>query len=205
MHHKALFMEEKRDYKRDLAEIRSLMEQSSRSPSLTGLGGIVAGIIALSGAYIAYAILEFNPTEVSYAYPHAIHRVLILGAVVLLLSILAAGIMALRKTTTADQAANRQLTRTMAPPLFSGGILLMICVHHGLHGLLLPLSLIFYGIALFAGSKHAYKDLSTLGLTLAGLGLLAAYHIPASLLLWSAGFGWLHILFGIFIHLKHER
>lgn len=198
-------MEEKRDYKRDLAEIRSLMEQSSRSPSLTGLGGIIAGVIALSGAYMAYAVLHFNPTEINYAYPHAMLPVMVLGAIVLLLSLLAAGIMALRKTTAADRAANRQLIRAMAPPLLSGGILLLICVQHGLYGLLLPLSLIFYGIALFAGSKHAYKDLSTLGLTLAGLGLLAAYHIPASLLLWSTGFGWLHILFGIFIHVKHER
>jgi hypothetical protein len=198
-------MEEKRDYQRDLAEIRSLMEQSSRTASLTGLGGIIAGIIALSGAYTAYAVMHFNPTEIRYAYPYAIHHVLMLGTVVLLLSLLAAGIMALRKTTAADRAANRQLIRAMAPPLLSGGILLLICLHHGLSGLLLPLSLIFYGIALFAGSKHAYRDLSTLGLTLAGLGLLAAYHIPASLLLWSVGFGWLHILFGIFIHVKHER
>ncbi len=205
MHHKVLLMKEERDYKRDLAEIRSLMEQSTRSPSLTGLAGILAGMVALTGAYIAYAVLDFYPTDIHYVYPRTIKDVLLLGVVVLSLSVAAATALALRKTTPAGRAANRQLLRAMAPPLVSGGLLMLLCLQYGLSGLLMPLSMIFYGQALFAGSRHAYRDLSTLGLLQTGLGLLAAYHIPASLLLWSVGFGWLHILFGIFIHFKHER
>ena len=54
-------MKEKRDYIRDIAEIRSMMERSSKFLSLSGLAGIMAGIYALAGAWIAYHYLGFNP------------------------------------------------------------------------------------------------------------------------------------------------
>ena len=42
----------------DLAEIRALMEKSSRFISLSGLSGVLAGIYALVGAVVAYFLLE---------------------------------------------------------------------------------------------------------------------------------------------------
>ena len=47
--------------------MRSMMERSSKFLSLSGLAGIMAGIYALSGAYIAYKFFYFNPDEIVYS------------------------------------------------------------------------------------------------------------------------------------------
>jgi len=37
------------------------------------------------------------------------------------------------------------------------------------------------------------------------LGLLGATFVGFGVLLWAIGFGLLHIVYGIYIHMKHER
>ncbi|MDZ7756326.1 hypothetical protein [Rhodohalobacter sp.] len=59
-------MKEEQDYIQDIAEIRSMMERSSKFLSLSGWAGILAGIYALGGAWIAYSVLEFHPDELFY-------------------------------------------------------------------------------------------------------------------------------------------
>ena len=41
----------------DLQHIRSMMERSSRFISLSGISGIIAGIVALIAAFIAYELI----------------------------------------------------------------------------------------------------------------------------------------------------
>ena len=60
-------MKEEQNYIQDIAEMRSMMERSSKFLSLSGLAGIMAGIYALSGAYIAYKVFYFNPDEMVYS------------------------------------------------------------------------------------------------------------------------------------------
>ena len=60
-------MKDEQDYIRDITEMRSMMERSSKFLSLSGLAGVIAGIYALSGAYIAYKVFYFNPDEIVYA------------------------------------------------------------------------------------------------------------------------------------------
>ncbi|MCK7509004.1 MAG: hypothetical protein MZV70_36545 [Desulfobacterales bacterium] len=59
-------MKDEKDYIRDIAEIREMMERSSKFLSLSGWAGIMAGIYALSGAYIAYKFMDFNPERIFY-------------------------------------------------------------------------------------------------------------------------------------------
>jgi hypothetical protein len=54
------FMKTEEESIRDISEIRSLMERSTKFVSLTGLSGTLAGLYALLGAYLAYFILGFN-------------------------------------------------------------------------------------------------------------------------------------------------
>ena len=53
-------MKNETDYLRDIGEIRSLMERSSKFISLSGWAGIFAGIYALAGVYVAINYLHFN-------------------------------------------------------------------------------------------------------------------------------------------------
>src|SRR4051794_37740988 len=59
-------MKVEHDYIRDITEMRSMMERSSKFLSLSGLAGIMAGIYALSGAFIAYKIFNFKLDEIVY-------------------------------------------------------------------------------------------------------------------------------------------
>lgn len=56
-------MKTEQEYIKDLTEIRSMMERSTKFLSLTGWSGIMAGIYALIGAYIAFQLLHFNRQE----------------------------------------------------------------------------------------------------------------------------------------------
>ena len=46
----------KKDYQKDISDIREMMQRSSRFISLSGLSGIMAGIYALIAASIAYKL-----------------------------------------------------------------------------------------------------------------------------------------------------
>src|SRR5690349_5388540 len=56
-----LKMKNEQDYIQDIAEIRSMMERSSRFLSLSGWAGVMAGLYALAGAYVAVAVFHFDP------------------------------------------------------------------------------------------------------------------------------------------------
>src|SRR5690606_29065711 len=60
-------MKEEKDYIKDISEIRSMMERSSRFLSLSGLSGVMAGIYALAGALVAFLVFGFNPDSFTYS------------------------------------------------------------------------------------------------------------------------------------------
>lgn len=100
---------------------------------------------------------------------------------------------------------SRQMLATMAVPLTTGGILVLILLSQDLIGLIAPSTLLFYGLALYTASKFTYDDLKFLGLIQIGLGLLGAWLVEYGLLLWTLGFGVAHIVYGFYMHLKYER
>jgi hypothetical protein len=207
-------MKEDQDYIQDIAEMRSLMERSSKFLSLSGLAGIMAGIYALSGTYIAYDFFHFNPDQVAYstvgAYlPANLLQVTLLAIVVLALAIGTAILLSWKKAHKRgekfwDPTAKRLLIN-MSIPLVAGGLLVLILVAKGLIGFIAPFTLLFYGLALVNASKTTYEEVKSLGLIQIGLGLISAYFVEYGLLCWAAGFGVVHIIYGIYIHYRYER
>jgi hypothetical protein len=208
-------MKEEQEYIRDIAEIRSMMERSSRFLSLSGWAGILAGIYALAGAYIAYSVFGFQPDAVAYrAGGHGgltlnLTNVILLALTVLLLSISTAIVLSARNANKKGEkvwnATSRRLLSSMAVPLVTGGILILVLMAKDLLGLVAPLTLVFYGLALYSASKFTFYDVKYLGLIQVALGLISAYFIEWSLVFWALGFGVVHILYGIFIYYKYER
>ena len=208
-------MKEEQEYIRDIAEIRSMMERSTKFLSLSGWAGIMAGIYALAGAYIAYEVFDFNPDAIDYrAVPSGSDRsnllkVIFLAASILLLAIGTAISLSSKNANKKGEkiwnATSRRLLGSMAVPLVTGGLLALIFIAKDLVGLVAPATLIFYGLALFSASKFTYDDVKYLGLIQVALGLISAYFISWSLLLWALGFGIVHVGYGIYIHFKYER
>jgi len=203
-------IKEKQDYIRDIAEIRSMMERSSKFLSLSGWAGIMAGIYALAGAYIAYKILNFNPDELKpQGLSPDLPKVIILGILVLMLAVGTAIFLSYKKAKKKGESGwnptSRRLLANMAVPLVSGGILILILISKGLLGLIAPLTLLFYGIALYNAGKFTYDEVKYLGMIQVGLGLISSLFIEYGLLFWVVGFGVVHIVYGIYMHFRYER
>jgi hypothetical protein len=205
-------MNEKPDYARDITEIRSMMERSTKFLSLSGLAGIMAGVYALAGAYISYKVIDFNPHGLSLYKiepEESIWKAVALALVVLILALGTAIYLSRRKAVKSGEkfynATTRRVIAAMAVPLVTGGLLILALLSQGLTGLLAPLSLIFYGLALYNTSKFTYDEVKTMGLIEIGLGLFSAYYVEYGLLCWALGFGVVHIVYGIYLHYKYER
>lgn len=207
-------MKEGRDYIRDITEMRSMMERSSKFLSLSGLASVMAGVYALAGAVIAYKVLHFNPDGIVFKRPsvsthYTLVSVVWLALVVLALAIGTAiflsGKKASRRREKFWNATSRRLMINMAVPLVAGGLLLLILLAKGLVGLVAPFSLLFYGLAMYNASKFTYEEVRSLGLIQIGLGLIGSYFTEYGLLVWALGFGIVHIVYGLYLHYRYER
>ncbi|GAB2538661.1 hypothetical protein [Rufibacter soli] len=208
-------MKQEKDYSRDLAEIRSMMERSSKFLSLSGWAGIMAGIYALAGAYIAYAVLGFNPGRTTDPYlpgdglSARLLNVILLAIFILAMAVGTAIYLSSKKAEKRGEklwnATARRVVINMAVPLTVGGLLILIMISKGLIGFVAPFTLLFYGLALYNASKFTYGEMRSLGLIEIGLGLIGSYFVGYGLILWAIGFGVVHILYGIYMHYKYER
>lgn len=204
-------MSDTKDHLRELTEIRSMMERSSKFLSLSGWAGVFAGIYALSGAYIAYQVLQFRPQQLMSpeATPSGAGGILLLGIAVLVLAVGTAVLLSARKARKRGEkiwnGTSRRLLLNMLVPLLTGGILILVSLSKSLTGMLVPLTLIFYGLSLFNVGAVTYRELRSLGIVQIVLGLLSFYYVHYGLLFWAAGFGIMHIIYGIYIHYRHER
>lgn len=208
-------MKTEQQYIRDLTEIRSMMERSTRFLSLTGWSGIMAGLYALAGAFIAWKLFYFNGSEGIYnslerqGLSESVLYQFFLALVILVLAIGTAIFLSWRKSAKSGErlwnSAARRLVINMVIPLATGGILILILISKGLLGLIAPLTLIFYGLALLNASKFTFEEVKYLGIIEIVLGLAASYFIGYGLLFWAAGFGFMHIVYGIYMHLRYEK
>lgn len=203
-----------KDYLKDISEIRSIMEKSSRFISLSGLSGVMAGIYALIGAAVAYNLVY---TSQEMVYKQLIIRdvrgnvvTLIIIALAILVAAVLTGVYLTRKKArkqglnTWDESAKRTLINLMIP-LIAGGILVVILYNQGLIGMIAPVTLIFYGMGLINASHYTYRDIRLLGISEVILGLIASAVIGYGLLIWAIGFGVLHIVYGAMMYFKYER
>lgn len=192
-----------------------MMERSTKFLSLSGWAGIMAGVYALIGAYIAYKLFYFNPGEIIYTslsegvLTKGLINVLLLALAILILAVGTAIYFSNKRAQKRNEklwnAISRRLLFNMAVPLGTGGVLILILISKGLIGLVAPLTLIFYGLSLYIASKFTYEDIKILGLIQIVLGLTGCYYIGYGLLLWAIGFGVAHIVYGIYVHYKYEK
>jgi hypothetical protein len=221
-------MEEK-ELQSELASIRSIMERSSKFISLSGLSGILAGIYALMGAYVAYDILGEDATHVMVRSRMPVDtntsvtglvasgnlfdgiaiRLAVVALIVLIASIATAILLSIRQAKRKGQPMWGSVSRTllfhMAVPLIAGGAFILILLLRRHYGIVSPASLMFYGLALVSASNFTFADVKYLGLCEILLGLIAACVPGYGLLFWAIGFGVLHIIYGARIYLKYDK
>jgi hypothetical protein len=209
-------MNSKEQHLESLTEIRSLMRESSKFISLSGLSGVSAGITALVGAYFAHnymnsphnTIPDYEGNSVRYVSDFTKFFLWDAGLVLLV----ATGLAIFFTTRKAkreglavwDDTAKRLLVNLLLP-LIAGGLFCLIMLYHGVVIMIAPATLIFYGLALINASKYTLGEIRWLGLTEIALGLLAAMFPRNGLLFWALGFGVMHIIYGTYMYFKYER
>jgi hypothetical protein len=196
------------DYIRDISEIRSMMERSSKFLSLSGWAGIMAGVYAMAGAWIASTYFDFNPDEIVYTSPHQ-GKVVVLALMVLLFALFTAVYFSWKKSAKQGQriwnATSRRLIANMAVPLITGGTVILLLILKGLTGLMAPLSLLFYGLALYSAGNYTIMEVKLMGVVQIIMGVTALWFIDYGLILWVAGFGVVHVLYGLYMYIRYER
>lgn len=211
-------MDNKTEYIEDLRIIKRVMEESSRFLSLSGLSGIFAGLIALAGAAVSVFVLLdgnliLNDGMFSAKSAQELSGIktglTLLAVLVLVLSIAVSLWFSRRNAVKKNQRmwtpVSRKLLTNMIVPLVTGGILIMIFLLHNEWHYILPSMLIFYGLSLVSATKFTYNDIFYLGLIEVFSGLAAAAMPAYGIILWSFGFGLLHIVYGLLLYRKYER
>lgn len=174
----------------------------------------MAGVYALAGSFLAYRIIsaegsELIPLLVPTGELSGLNELVLLALAVLVFALGTAILLSRLKTQKSGERlwnpAARRLVFNLAVPLVTGGIFIFILVANGLTGLIAPASLIFYGLALLNASKFTFEELKYFGIIEIILGLLASYYFEYGLFFWALGFGIMHIVYGIYMHLKYEK
>lgn len=201
-------MKKNKDYIRDIAEIRSMMERSSKFLSLSGWAGIMAGIYALVGAFIAYAFLDFPPDEI-FDSSSSLFEIIFLAIAILILALGTAIYFSYKRAKKREEklwnSTAKQLLINMAVPLIAGGIIILVMISKGIIGLIVPFTLLFYGLALFTAGRNTYKEVQVLGLVEIVLGLISSWFVEFALFFWALGFGIVHIIYGVYMNYKYDR
>jgi len=205
------------DSLQDVKDIRKLMERSSRFISLSGLSGVAAGICALAGAAIARKVVfesyykRYNTRE-SFSSEdfHSLKIQLIgLAAAVLFISCLSAFYFTWNKSKKLGRPlwdhTSRRLSWNILIPLTAGGFFILSMLQYDEWRFVAPACLVFYGLALVNASKYTLTEIRYLGYCEIVLGLLTTQWPGYGLYFWAAGFGILHIVYGIIMWWRYER
>ena len=199
-----------------LAEIKHLMERSSRFISLSGLSGVFSGVYALAGAYAAYSYLNLDGLgylsgrEFYEPFTHDSTFPFLLSDALLVL-VLAIGTGIFLTTRKAKKDGNsifdntaRKLIMNLIIPLFTGGLFCLALIYQGALILVPSSMLIFYGLSLVHASSYTRNDIRVLGMIEIALGLISLFVIGYGLLFWALGFGVMHIVYGSYMYYKYE-
>lgn len=193
-------------YLDDLHQIKDLMSRSSRFLSLSGFSGLLAGMYALLGAWVAHYLLN---NKTLYTPDNLKYKLLLIALTVAVLTVITAYYLTKRKAKQAGDSVWNDTTKRMLIhfliPLGTGGIFGFILLHHELYGIIAPITLIFYGLALVNASKFTLNTVKYLGISEIIVGLFASYFVGFGLYFWSFGFGVLHIVYGSIMYFREKK
>jgi hypothetical protein len=179
----------------NLRYIRETMERSASFTHVSGIGGVLMGMIALAASALAI------PAKSPYIW-----LAVWLGAATL--SFAVSTLLMARKSraegTTLLSGPARKFAWNVIPPLVAGGVLTLVLVRAGLFHLLPGTWLLLYGTSIVTGGSYSVRLIPVTGAAFMAAGV-AALLSPAS---WgdaymAGAFGGLHIVFGSVIWRKH--
>lgn len=192
------------------------MERSSKFISLSGLSGVAAGICALGAAWLASVKIDcWVKGDCNYAksgYEAAINLqndLLLIAIATFIIAFVTSFLFTYHRSkktgTPLWGTTSYRLFWNMIIPLAAGGLFLFRVMQLEHYELIAPGCLIFYGLALINASKYTLGEVRYLGYGQIILGIANLWMVGYGLYFWAAGFGLLHIIYGILMWYKYER
>lgn len=175
----------------NLSFIRSTMERATAFTAVPGWGGVAMGLIALVATALAQA--QTDPTRWLTVWLVASALALAVGGGSMVAKARKAG-------TSVFSYSGRRFLLSYMPPLVVGGLLTLVLVRAGLYGALPGTWLLLYGTGVVTGGAFSVRVVPVMGLCFMALGAVALLAPPEwGAWLMAAGFGGLHIVFGLII------
>lgn len=187
--------------------IRQAMERSTRHSTLSGLSGVLAGCFALAACLLT-ALRVGDPA-------HPDHRLGFVGIWGATLALAALGDIVLTKRRaarvgkTAFSSLGRQLARAVAPGLLAGlAVTLLYLAHPQLIGpFLYGFWMLCYAVALLAIGMLSVREVSVLGWAFLAAGTITLLLPEGSPVgpraLMAVAFGGFHVVYGLWMGVKH--
>lgn len=179
----------------NLRYIRETMERASSFTAVPGWGGVLIGVTALVAALLASRIDDEH--EWMMVWAAELPLALAIGAVAMK-----------RKARAADlkllSGPGRKFTLSLAPPLLAGALMSLGLARLGALDILPGMWLLMYGTGVVTGGAFSVRVVPVMGICFMALGAITVFApIEWGNLLMAAGFGGLHIIFGIIIARRH--
>ena len=179
----------------NLRYIRGAMERAAAFTAVPGWGGVAMGTTALAAA--ALSLLARTPEQWLGTWLAEACAAVAIGVVAMARK-------ARRSGSTLSSGPARRFLLTLTPPLAAGAVLTLALEREGLGTLLPGVWLLLYGTAVVTGGAMSVRPVLAMGGLFMLLGC-AALSSPAA---WgtgymAAGFGGLHVGFGLAIARTH--
>jgi hypothetical protein len=180
----------------NLRYIRETMERAGSFTAVSGWGQVVIGIAAFLAAGLAS--LQPSTTETWLAT----------WAAAAVVSVMVGVLTTAMKARTARMAIltgpGRKFVLSLAPPLVAGAVLTVVLFRADMAHLLPAAWLLLYGAGIITAGAFSVSAVPVMGLCFMLLGAAAAFTPAAWGDAWmAAGFGGLHVVFGILIARRH--
>ena len=175
----------------NLKYIRETMERAGSFTAVPGWGGVLIGVSALLTALISSRLPSRDLWFQTW-----------LGEAALALAIggWAVTVKCKAAKVTLLYGAGRKFALNLCPAMIAGGILTLVLYRQQFLGIMPGTWLLLYGVSFVTGGAFSVRIVPLMGISFMTLGTLALFS-PFQWANWfmAAGFGMLHIIFGIVI------
>lgn len=182
-----------------LNEIRELMNRSSRS-YMSEWAPLICGIVAVAGGLTAGRLIAGGASVCTINVVAGVTLILGMAFPFLLYAVWAKR----HGIPLSFNAVNRRMAGALFVPMVAGGAMCIGLEVVGLYEWTAAAMLLFYGLGVVNMGHYSEKTLPWPGYLFIAVGALACFLHEYALQLWIAGFGGVHLAYGVYLILKNR-
>jgi len=179
----------------NLRFIRETMERAGSFTAVPGMGGVMMGLSALVAAFVA-------------GLQASLDRWLAVWVGEALIAVSIGAVAAARKGKLAKTplltGPGRKFALGLAPSIFVAALLTLVLYRVGLYAIIPGIWLLLYGTGILSAGAFSVPVVPVMGMCFVALGAVALF-CPLAWSQWflAAGFGGLHLVFGVLIAARY--